>query len=49
MTKNIQINRYVFMKKEYEKAIVMLLQIQEDVVRCSEGAQEDVFGDDDWD
>ena len=37
-----------FMKKEYETPLVVLLRIQEDTVRCSEGAQEDIFGDKDW-
>lgn len=37
------------MKKEYETPLVRLLVIQEDAVRCSEGAQEDIFGDGDWD
>lgn len=36
------------MKKEYETPFVLLLWIQEDAVRCSEGAQEDIFGDGDW-
>ncbi len=36
------------MKKEYETPLVMLLRIEEDAVRCSEGAQEDIFGNKDW-
>lgn len=36
------------MKKEYEAPLVSLLWIQEDAVKCSEGAQEDIFGDGDW-
>ena len=36
------------MKKEYETPLIRLLVIQEDTVRCSEGAQEDIFGDGDW-
>lgn len=36
------------MKKEYEEILITLLKIQEDPVRCSEGAQEDIFGDGDW-
>ena len=37
------------MEKEYESPFVRLLRIQEDLVRCSEGAQEDIFGNEDWD
>ena len=37
-----------FMKKEYETPLVLLLWISEDAVRCSEGAQEDIFGNGDW-
>ena len=37
-----------FMKKEYETPFVGLLRIQEDAVRCSEGAQEDIFDNNDW-
>lgn len=36
------------MKKEYETPIVISLVLKSDVVRCSEGAQEDIFGDGDW-
>ena len=36
------------MKKEYETPWIRLLRIEEDAVRCSEGAQEDIFGNKDW-
>lgn len=36
------------MKKDYETPLVILLYVKEDAVRCSEGAQEDIYGDGDW-
>ncbi len=36
------------MKKKYEAPLMLLLRLEEDAVRCSEGAQEDCFGDGDW-
>ena len=36
------------MKNEYETPSVILLRILEDAVRCSEGAQEDIYGNGDW-
>ena len=43
-----QMQELMQMKKEYETPLVMLLWISEDAVRCSEGAQEDIFGNGDW-
>ena len=36
------------MKKDYQTPLLIVLRTLEDAVRCSEGAQEDIFDNNDW-
>lgn len=37
------------MKKEYKTPLFLAIETEDDLIRCSGGAQEDIFGDEDWD